>query len=354
MNVSTDQYRAAIGQFNSRTCSHVSFRLRYSLFLCTQLAFLRTVIGIYELTYLSFIFMLLLSGDIETNPGPKAAQFKSLTICHWNLNSLWVDGFAKLGQITAFLTVRNFDIFCISETFLDSTIASDDPRLVLEGYSIIRSDHTSNSKRGGVCIYYKSHLPLVQRSDLTNLDECIVCELQNSRSKRVFITALYRSPSQSSEQFLLFKDKLELTVENINQCSPYLSLLLGDFNVRNSDWWEGDTTNVQGIEINDLTGRHGLHQIIDEPTHLLPYSKSCIDLFFSSATGFIVESGVLPSLYPTCHHQIIFAKVDFKIFFPPPYERRIWDFGKADVDSIRRAMSLIDWDRKFVPMNQPQ
>ena len=31
-------------------------------------------------------------------------------------------------------------------------------KALLEGYNLIRSDHPSNTKRGGVCIYYKESL----------------------------------------------------------------------------------------------------------------------------------------------------------------------------------------------------
>ena len=45
--------------------------------------------------------------------------------------------------------------------------------------------------------------------------------------------------------------------------------------------WENDIRNTHGVEINDLAMQHGLSQIIDEPTHLLPNSASCIDLIFT-------------------------------------------------------------------------
>ena len=44
----------------------------------------------------------------------------------------------------------NFDIICISETFLDSDNSADDQKPNLEGYVMVRSDHPSNTKRGGV------------------------------------------------------------------------------------------------------------------------------------------------------------------------------------------------------------
>ena len=42
------------------------------------------------------------------------------------------------------------------------------------GYSLLRVDHPNNIKRGGVCIYLKDTLPLIRRSDLSNMKECLV------------------------------------------------------------------------------------------------------------------------------------------------------------------------------------
>ena len=157
-----------------------------------------------------------------------------LTVSHLNLNSVWLDDFAKLSQISTYLSVHKFDILCLSETFLDSSILDDDPRLAIDGYNLIRFDHPSNSKKGGVCIYFKDHLPLVCRADLTNLHECLMCELR-ACNKRLFFTVIYRSPSQTLDQFSFFKQKWEETIVNNNKCSPFISLYVGDFNARNSD-----------------------------------------------------------------------------------------------------------------------
>ena len=48
-----------------------------------------------------------------------------------------------------------FDIFYIS-----NISDSDDNNLEISGYTLVRSDHPSHNKRGGVCIHYKSFLPL--------------------------------------------------------------------------------------------------------------------------------------------------------------------------------------------------
>ena len=123
----------------------------------------------------------------------------------------------------------------LSVFFLDSSISCEDPRLAIVGYKLFRCDHASNLRRGGVCLYFKDHLPLVLRHDLTTLDECLVCDIQNG-SKRFFLTVLYRSPCQNIEQFSFFKQRCEETIININDCSPTIAKYIGDVNAKNSEW----------------------------------------------------------------------------------------------------------------------
>ena len=197
-----------------------------------------------------------------------------------------------------------------------------------------------------VCVYFKSHLPLVEKPELTSLDECLVCELKAGNS-HIILCLIYRSPSQTSDQFDYFKYQWEETIKNIQDCSPTVSVFIGDFNARNSDWWIGDITNSKGQDLSEIASQYNLHQLIDKPTHILPDSSSCIDLIFSSRDDFVSESGVLPSLHPRCHHQLVYTKFNLKVSLPPAYKRRIWDFSRANPDSINRALNGINWERAF-------
>ena len=62
--------------------------------------------------------------------------------------------------ITADNTIHQYDVICVSETFLDSSILLDDRNLSIQGYCIIRADHPDDVKRGGVCLYLKENLTL--------------------------------------------------------------------------------------------------------------------------------------------------------------------------------------------------
>ena len=66
----------------------------------------------------------------------------------------------------------------------------------------------------------------------------------------------YRSPSQTAEDFHLFLDRLQLTLDYINDIKPYSIVLTGDFNCRSSHWWTEDTELPEGTALEELTESH--------------------------------------------------------------------------------------------------
>ena len=79
----------------------------------------------------------------------------------------------------------------------------------------------------------------------------------------------------------------------------------------------------KGNTIENVTSQLGLHQLINEPTHILLNSFLCIDLIFTSQSNMVIESGVHSSFHSSCHHQIVFAKFNLKICYPPLYSREV-------------------------------
>ena len=122
---------------------------------------------------------------------------------------------------------------------------------------------------------------------------------------------------------------------------------LGDFNAKSSNWYNKDITSDEGRKIEAVTSQNGLHQEINELTHTLNNSSSCIDLILNSQPNLLIESNVHPSLHPNCHHQIIFAKFNLDIVYLPPYEREIWHYQKVNIDLIKRAINSFDWESVF-------
>ena len=197
--------------------------------------------------------LLFCCGDIEKNSGPK---YSSLKFCHWNLNGLTAHDSIKISLLQAYIIQNNYDIICLSETFLNSSIESNDDRISTDGYNLIQADHPSNSKRGWVCIYFKEHIPLIKRDDICTLDNCLVTEIR-SQGEKNFLTCVYRYPSQNHDKFEDFCTKFDLLMSSINDELPLYSVITGDFNARCSGWWKNDINNPAGQEIESLTSSAG-------------------------------------------------------------------------------------------------
>ena len=105
---------------------------------------------------------------------------KSLSVCHWNLNSLSAHNFSKLTQLKAYAYQKH-------------TWILHDALLKIDGYYLVRADHPNNIKRGGVCIYYKDSLP-VRVISLPYLKEALLLEMTYSNKK--VIVSVICSPSQ--------------------------------------------------------------------------------------------------------------------------------------------------------------
>ena len=114
-----------------------------------------------------------ISGDIEENPGRQSKPCSSLSICHWNLNSIPAHNFIKMSLLRASISINKFNIICLSKTYLDSSISSNDGNLE---HNLVRAYNPNNTERGGVCIYYLNSLPL-KVLDIQFLNECINFEI---------------------------------------------------------------------------------------------------------------------------------------------------------------------------------
>lgn len=103
------------------------------------------------------VLLLLLSGNVETNPGPDTpaqcltpADFKSrsdLEIIHINVRSL----LSKLDMIKIWINSTNGDVV-LSETWLKKSVHDKD--IYINGYNVYRTDH--QRKGGEVAIYILS------------------------------------------------------------------------------------------------------------------------------------------------------------------------------------------------------
>ena len=128
----------------------------------------------------------------------------------------------------------------------------------MHGYSLLRADHPSNTKRGGICIYCKETLvPKVKSTPYFN--ESLLCKVTVG-SRKCIIGSVYRSPSQNSDEF-------ESCLLNF------------------------DITTTEGIQLETTTTIYGSQQLIDESTN---------------QPNLIINRGTY-SLHENCQHEITFT-----------------------------------------------
>ena len=75
-------------------------------------------------------------------------------------------------------------------------------------------------------------------------------------------------------------------------------------------------------------------------------------MLLTSQPNLVTESGVHSSLRSNCHHQTIYVRFNLKIYYPPPYEREIWHYKKANIDLIQQAIREFTWERAFHRKNE--
>ena len=143
---------------------------------------------------------------------------------------------------------------------------------------MVMEDHLNNVKREGMYPYVRGSFP-VRNFSKSYLNECLTLEVSVSNKKGYVIT-LYRSPSQTSDEFQSFISNLENLLINITNYNPHFVILLGKFNAKSKSWTVNNTTTEEDTILENLSSFYGMKQFISAPTHTLQHSTSCIDLIF--------------------------------------------------------------------------
>ena len=69
-------------------------------------------------------------------------------------------------------------------------------------------------------------------------------------------------------------------------------VVIGDFNAKLSSWCISDESNYEGVKVHYLTIQYDLKQVINEPSHLLENSSSCIYLIFRFQPNLVMDADV--------------------------------------------------------------
>ena len=173
--------------------------------------------------------LLLLSGDVEPNPGPSIINgFLLNTRSIKSVNS----GRNKLAEFQSLVSVKNAMVICLTETWLSAEIG-DDEILPTDSYKIYRKDRGGY---GGVLTAVHTSINSKHRPDLvSNSDhhnEIIAVEIRLPKLPKLALIIFYRPPGDNSHECLA---NLEETINKVKRSGFTNICLMGDFNLPNMD-----------------------------------------------------------------------------------------------------------------------
>ena len=139
----------------------------------------------------------------------------------------------------------------------------------------------------GVCIIYNKNFLLLKVIDIRHSINTRVHQLQNKNREKLFnFIILYRSPSQSRDDFEAFLKNFELNLDTILTNHPFLTAVFVILILSLTFSLTVKKTSYEGSGIVDLTFQ------FNEPTHLTKNSSSCIDLMFTSQPTLVMKPGL--------------------------------------------------------------
>ena len=269
--------------------------------------------------------LILLSGDIELNPGP----VNNYKIAHINVRSLKAPH--RLDDIDGLLTpMHKFDILCLTETHLGPHVT--DSEVNISQYTIYRRDR--NRFGGGVVIYCHKNINSTRRLDLeADGLEMVWIEVKLGTIK-CLVCSCYRPPGQSSRLVDHFLTSMHDSISAAIGEHPKSIFILGDFNDRCEDWSKPHTSSELKNNFYNLVNNLNLHQLIKDPTR----GQNLLDLAITDRPDLISESGVLPPL-PNLDHSTIYITLSITYHSSPAYSKVIWDYEHADYESLNNYLT---------------
>ena len=307
-----------------------------------------------------FILKFLLIGICNTsllNPGPN-----SLNVCYQNVQGLIP--FSQLScqqpqldqtkkyELNSYLALHKPDIFLLNETWLKKSIKNCEI-IDQTNYDVYRNDRSqathptdpNNPSKfrkfgGGVLIAVRSDLEAtVKRISVRKGAEMIAVELTIGSNKLVFCT-VYRVGTLGEQNHSSIVDSIKSFYQGKNLRKVFIA---GDFNLHSVEWPPQPTNTPIHVHklFTDSFQELGLDQLITSPTHI---KGKTLDLLLTNQSSLVsdVEVHSSPLLCKSDHSVISFKVKATKVIKRCP-KRRIYNFKKANWNSLNNDISSVPW-----------
>ncbi|MCG7867669.1 MAG: hypothetical protein JAY74_15080 [Candidatus Thiodiazotropha taylori] len=279
----------------------------------------RFLLSIFSFQTTLTIFMLvLLSGDVEQNPGPDT-DGSVISILHCNTRSIR----NKLDYIRA--NFLDFEILCFTETHLDFTIPTDSLLLHDTYDPPYRKDRTNHG--GGILTYVSNQIIHKHRPDLE-----IFCQesiwVECRLNKQIYLIGNFYSPRTSDTQFF---DSLNRNIEMALESSGNI-ILVGDLNE--------DLLNDNVNNLKDVMLMNSLRNVITLPTR----NTALLDPVIVPDEMIVLDSGIITSPNEFSDHSATYIRIPHDYPLSTVYKRTVWLYKRADFDLFNDKILSEDWN----------
>lgn len=305
---------------------------------------------------LLYIFCLnILSGDIETNPGPSPTEHldhysdsssftshsstfsaTSFSFVHLNVQSI----IPKLDLLETELF--NHSILSFTETWLADNLVNSEIHLTnfQPPFCYCRNTGTLG---GGVAVYVKDHIFAKRRADLEiPTVECVWIEFVVQGQKYLYGT-FYRPPNSPASLW----DDIELSLDLAYNTNITNIIITGDFNANLF------VSNSNSNRLQDIFRLYGMSQCLTEPTHFTEHSSSLLDIIAISSPNILAKSSVGENFLGqySRYHCPIYGLLSKPLSSSTCFRRDIWLFNHGNYHEYRERLNSIDWDEILLELD---
>lgn len=248
------------------------------------------------------------------------------SVIHINVQSIS----NKVDQLNDFLELNNFDVFCVSEHWLNLANLG---KINLLNYTLISAFCRSNSAHGGVAIFASNKMQLksidVDRFCVEQHAEFCGAELKGVNCA---IVSVYRSSSHGD--FAIFKEKVAGLLDYLTGKFKYF-VLAGDFNLDMS------RNTEQARDLQNIFFMYGSKYYITSPTRVTSTTSSCLDNIVCNMLTEDIVAGICdPDI--SDHFSVYILLKGMHRRSASAFTRRR-NFSNNNIVKFVNNINLIDW-----------
>ncbi|MEW8547283.1 MAG: reverse transcriptase domain-containing protein, partial [Candidatus Thiodiazotropha sp.] len=267
-------------------------------------------------------------------------KLSDLKIYYTNCDCLTQTKFSELQNL---VDTESPDIIALTEIFPKNYLFP--PEAVhrqIHGYDLYMSEPDLGR---GVCIYAKTILNSSVLKCITEFSDQIWCKVKLSNLDNLIIGCIYRSPNGSRQNLTSMIDLLKHIVDQ----KPSHLLIMGDFNFKEIDWAQGETTvgeeHIATLFLEAIRDTYLFQHVREATRYRSDNIPSVLDLILTNEEDMVCQIDYQPGLGSSDHVALSFV---FNCFIDVTYNTyRKLNFFKADYVSMNQALAEVDWNVVF-------